>query len=281
MLEISKKTRWVAGWIGLTSLALAGPPSAPPAAAPDEHWEKTNEQWFESIPAGGRVRVVNPFGNVYARFGGYEARVEILATIQQLDDGRPAPQVHRDAVESGIDVTVVDAEPGAAAAERRDRVDLVVFVPKGTPLEAETDKDKIEIKGLKSDVAARSARGDVSIRGVAGRVRAHSARGQISVALEGGATQEPQELSTETGDIEAYLWEDAAVEVRLATSGEISTDFSIQIEHHKFEEPDKIGIAVVGKGGPKLSLLSKRGHLRLLRLPRDFKPDGSEMRGDS
>ena len=55
------------------------------------------------------------------------------------------------------------------------------------------------------------------------------------------------------------------------------TDFSIDIEHRRFEEPGKIAVATVGKGGPGLDLSSKRGPILLLRLPRHFKPDETEQ----
>jgi hypothetical protein len=80
-------------------------------------------------------------------------------------------------------------------------------------------------------------------------------------------------MTTETGEIEVYLWEDADLDVRIATSGEISTDFSIDIEHRRFEEPGKHAVATVGKGGAELALRSKRGPVRLLRLQKYFKPN--------
>ena len=47
--------------------------------------------------------------------------------------------------------------------------------------------------------------------------------------------------------------------VSIATSGEISTDFSIEIEHRPFEEP------------------GKRGRVRLLRLQRQFHPSKTKQ----
>ena len=58
-------------------------------AAAWENWEKKTEQWFEPVETGQTVRVVNRYGNIYARFGGYENRMELLATVQTLDPERP------------------------------------------------------------------------------------------------------------------------------------------------------------------------------------------------
>lgn len=248
-----------------------------------ESWTKKTQQWFERIEPGGRVRVANPYGNIYARFGGYENQVEILATIQRLESDLPELEVVFRHDEEGLDVTVAPGGPAGADAApappgplpTRDRVDLVLFVPQGAALHARTAADRIEVKGLEGDLVAESEKGDVWIRKVKGNVRARTERGQISAMLETGVTAAAQEFTTVTGEIEVHLWEDADMNVTIATSGEISTDFSMQIEHHRLEEPGKRAVAIVGEGGPELSLYSKRGRVRLLRLLRHFKPEQS------
>jgi hypothetical protein len=239
------------------------------AAEADESWKKESAQWLEAIEPGERVRVVNPLGDIRARFGGYENQVEILATLQYTDQQTSLPEVSLNRIDGGLDVSTHWTQGEGAG---RGRVDLVVFVPQGATLDARTEDGLLEAKGLKSDLIASSLQGEIRIRSIRGSVNAKSSRGAISTALESGATEQPQAITTETGDIEVYLWEDAAMQVRLATSGEISTDFSIEIDHRRFEEPGKHGRATIGKGGPQLVLESKRGRVRLLRQQRDFDP---------
>lgn len=243
-------------------LLLGGSALAQPSSEPS--WKKQTLEWLETVRAGGRVRVVNPMGRIYARFGGYENKVEVLATIQ-VPDGQPAPEVSVRGTDSGLEIATARGDAG--------RVDVVVFIPVGLSLDAEADNDNIEIKGIRGDVVASSRTGDIRIRSVQGRVRAKTVRGQISVALVADATREPQSFVTETGDIEVYVSADANTEVRIATSGEISTDFSLNIEHRSLEEPSKHAVAIVGEGGAEMTLTSKRGRVRLLRLPGDSKPD--------
>jgi len=239
------------------------------AAEADDTWQKESAQWLEKIEPGGTVRVVNPLGDIRARFGGYENQVEILATLQYTDQQTSVPEVTLNRVGEGLDVSTRWTEGEGAG---RGRVDLVVFVPQGATLDARTEDGLLEAKGLKSNLIASSLQGEIMIRSIRGRINVKSSRGAISAALERGATEQPQSITTETGDIEVYLWEDAAMQVRLATSGEISTDFSIEIEHRRFEEPGKHGRATIGKDGPQLVLESKRGRVRLLRQQRDFDP---------
>ena len=240
------------------------PAESPPV---EDSWQKNTHQWFEEIEPGGTVRVLNPYGNIYARFGGYEDQVEILATVQRLEGDLPKLEVGFRQVEGGgLDVTVAPAAAGTG--QTRDRVDLVLFVPQGAELHARTESDRIEVKGLEGDLVAESIKGDIWVRKIKGSVRAKTERGQISAMLESGVTAAAQELSTRTGEIEVHLWEDARATVHVSTSGEISTDFSISIEHRRHEEPGKHAVATVGQGGPKLALYSKRGRVRLLRLQR-------------
>jgi len=244
------------------------------AARADDSWKKETIQEFATIDAGGTIRVDNPHGTIYARFGGYENEVEVLATIQRLDQDLPGLKVDISRTEGGLDIIVKAARQ--EAGETSDRIDLVVFVPQGIRLDARTGVDLIEAKGLKSDFVAVSDKGDIRFRSIKGKVSAKTSRGNISAALENGVTAEAQEFSTITGDIEVYLREDANMSVEIKTSGEISTDFSLTIEHRRFEEPGKHASAKVGEGGPGLSLYSKRGRVKLLRLQKDFKPDSKE-----
>jgi hypothetical protein len=245
---------------GLAStLALGGLPEGEAVA-------KESRQWMESVRAGGTIRVENPYGDVYARFGGYEDQVEILATLQHLDPGARL-EVERDEVDSGLRVWVHPAVgSGDRSPESRNRVDLVLFVPRGARIDIETREGKIEAKGLRSDLVASSISGDIRIRGIEGHVQAKSARGRLSATLETAVTDRGQALTTETGEIEVHLWEGADLDVSVATSGEITTDYSIQIEHRRHEEPGKHATATVGSGGPGLTLRSRRGDIRLLRL---------------
>jgi hypothetical protein len=260
--------------LGIAVAGEAPPPAAPPAPDAQTGWTKSSRQYLRALE-DARVHVDNPHGSVFARFGGYEHQLEVLATSQRIDDDLPQLEVFFDPGEAGLEVRVAAAEgdttpaPNAGKRQRRDRIDLVVFVPQGIALDVTTLDGGVEVKGIKSDLTVSTRGGEIRVRKVDGHVSAKSVRGSISVALENGVTSKAQELATETGDIEAYLWEDAAMRVELDTSGRISTDFSLEIEHRRYEEPDKHATAVVGNDGPRLKLWSRRGALSLLRLPRE------------
>ena len=244
-----------------------------------EFWEKTNETWFETVAEGGTVSVDNPHGNIWVRFGGYEDQVEIIATIQRLEPDLPRLTVQREPGTGRLDVRVrVERKAGdpSPEPERRDRIDLVLFVPIGRRVELSTLDDAIAVKGLKGDLQVRTVKGDVTLRKIEGAVDILSERGKTTAILGTGVTDGAQRFESVTGDIEVTLYEDAVHDLRLATSGRISTDFSLEIEYRRFEEPGKHGKAVLGGGGPELSMTSKRGAIALLRQQKFFKHDEDE-----
>ncbi len=246
-----------------------------------EFWEKTTESFFEKVGDGARVVVDNPHGNIWVRFGGYEDQVEIIATSQRLEPDLTPLVVRRDSAGPDLHVRVrVDRKDPEAGPEpdRRDRIDLVLFVPIGRRVELSTVDDAIAVKGLKGDLAVRTVKGDVMLRKIEGALDIHSERGKILALLETGATKSDQRFESITGDIEVTVYEDALHDVAIATSGTISSDFSIEIDHRRFEEPGKHAKAVLGGGGPKLTMTSKRGRISLLRQQKFF---GNENRNPS
>jgi DUF4097 and DUF4098 domain-containing protein YvlB len=143
---------------------------------------------------------------------------------------------------------------------------MVVLVPTGLTVRARTDRGLLESVGLESDVDLESAAGDVRVRSTNGRVTAHSERGEISAMLVGGATEAPQRLTSVTGAIEVWVSDGSALNVTMATSGRLISDFSMVVEHRDHEEPDKVATARVGSGGHSLEVRSRRGDVALRRV---------------
>jgi hypothetical protein len=262
---------WAARWSACAFGLIAALGAAQGVAEPDESWEKSTETYFEKVGKAGRVVVENPHGNIWVRFGGYEDQVEIIATEQRLEPELPRLIVKRENAGNDLRVSVVSEESDVPSpAERRDRIDLVLFVPIGRHVELSTIGDDIAVKGLKGDLTVRTIKGNVTLRKVNGALNVRSERGQIVALLESNVTQSSQHFESITGDIEVTVYEDATHDVTIATSGIISTDFSVEIEHRRFEEPGKHARATIGGGGPKLSMTSKRGRISLLRQQKFF-----------
>ena len=250
--------------VSVGAASFAAPPDAelPEADAP----EAVRSDLSFTLPAGQRIDVDNPHGNVYLRFGGYEHQLDIRATVQQpagAPDYRftPGPQ-------GGV-FRVAPALAEGAVPVATQRIDLVLYVPEGHPLQVRTLDGAIESRGVRGNVDYRSLSGEIAARGTTGTLQAASESGKIRVMLESAAAGSRQRLSTRIGDISIGVSDRLGAELRLATSGTYTTDYSLQIERHDGEEPDKRAQARVGvtKGAQPgtIEVESLRGNVRLWR----------------
>ena len=97
--------RW--GWLHLVLLAVSfSPLVAGESQQAKEPWKPATRQWIETVAAGKRLKLVNPHGDIHVRFGGYENKVEIVATIQRLEESLPELTVTFRRDEAGLEATV-------------------------------------------------------------------------------------------------------------------------------------------------------------------------------
>jgi hypothetical protein len=218
--------------------------------------------WSGKIKPGERIEVDNEWGEVRVRFGGNKGQVEYLAVLQPLTLGTARVTVAAEPITGGLHI-VTRVENGALPAGAKDRADLTIFVPKGSPLRVRTLRGLIDISGIKGDVNAETEAGEISIRTVEGLVKTINQHGTTTVLLERLADHTEQTFESLTGDITVSLPTTAEPMVTIGTSGDICSDVSIVIVHHPHEEPSKIATARVGAGVSSLLIRSKRGNIHL------------------
>lgn len=254
-----------ANWVA--SQTPSPSPAPTPAAAADP---VERASWQGELTGSSLLEVSNPFGDLRLRYGGSGRTVEVAAAIQQLDPAGSRLELVVNEKAEPATVRVVRSAaaepPPATAVVDLSRADMVVMVPRGIAVRARTDGGLAESVGLESDVELETSAGKIRVRSTRGRVTARSDRGEISAMLLAGVTKAPQRFSTVTGSIEVWVSDSCAFDVALATSGRLITDFSMQVEHHDREEPDKVGTATIGEGGQLLELRSRRGDLSIRRL---------------
>jgi len=234
-----------------------------PAPPEPERWD-----WSESVLPGQGIRVENPFGDVRARFGGYEGKVEIHAVLQNLHAGAAPLKVLTDFGPAGLTIRVgrpAGAEPPAGDGPK-DHVDLVVRIPKGSPLTLRTISGTIEANGLQGDVSAESERGSISVRDVRGLVSTVNRYGVTELVLEAPPPGSEQTFESLTGDISVTLPARADATVVAQTSAWITTDISLDIVRHPREEPSKTATGKVGNGTARLLFKTKRGSIQIFQM---------------
>jgi hypothetical protein len=99
-----------------------------------------------------------------------------------------------------------------------------------------------------------------------------------AVSLEVDQAAFPARVDTVTGDITAWVHPETRAAVVFATSGRITSDFTIEIEYRYHAEPSKYGsITTVGYSAPHhgqntVRLNSRRGTVRMLQPAQDRPP---------
>lgn len=220
------------------------------------------------LPAGQAIQVDNPYGSVYLRFGGYEHQLDIRSTVQQ-PDGAAVITFLPMARDGRFNVAPLLPE-GVVLAEGQ-RIDLVLYVPQAHPVTVRTAAGVIESRGVKSDIDLTTDSGEIAVRGTDGTVQARTGDGRIEVTLEDRARPgSVQRIVSRTGTVTVNVSDKLDAEVRLSTSHQFSTDYSLAVEHRDGQEPNKVATAVVGapksgKGKAQLVLESLVSEIRLQR----------------
>ena len=220
------------------------------------------------LPAGQAIHVENRYGSVYLRFGGYEDQLDIRSTVQQ-PDGAATIEFKPGAREDRFEA--VPRLPEGIALAEGQRIDLVLYVPKGHAVTVRTLFGTIESRGVKSALDLATEIGEIAVRGTDGTVQARTVEGRIEITLEDGARPGAvQRISSRTGSVTINVSDKLDAEVKLSTSHQFSTDYSLTVEHRDGEEPNKVATAVVGtpksgKDRAQVVLESLVNEVRLLR----------------
>ncbi len=218
------------------------------------------------VPKGAALVIENPYGDVHARFGGYERELEIVASVQRL--GRRVDLRVMEEEGELVARVMESAEKRSKRAElgRADRADLAVFVPKGVPVRIETRKGAIDCKKLESDATLESATGNIKVVAGKGRLVAKSERGKIVATFDPGEFEGTSILQSRQGDVLVYVAETADMQVELKTAGEIATDYSLDLVYRRDEAPPKVAHAEIGKPKRLLVVESDVGKVALYRI---------------
>lgn len=229
------------------------------------------DSWSGPIAPGSSIRVENAFGDVRLRHGGSQDNLEAAAILQQISIDGSKLVLETEITDKVTVVTIVrydidgNASPQAPRGDKA-RADLAIMVPKGFPIRVETKNGLIEARGVKTDLDLHTASGTIRVAKHQGGITAHTESGPMEITLLPSVTKKPQELSSTTGPITVFTPANNDLDVVMATSGAFITDFSLEVEHHDTEEPNKTATAVVGSGGSALKMTSKRGDLALRRV---------------
>lgn len=158
------------------------------------------------------------------------------------------------------------ALPGQGLTVQADRplADLLVRVPDGVTLVVDSRQGDVHVTGISGNARIVAMHGDVQAL-LPGYAEARVGQGNISVTM--GSTGWPGTLhfSTRQGNIQVWINEKAAFDVRLHTDrGTLFTDFDLRGTSQGGSET--IDGSVNGGGSHAIDIENAAGTIRLLRL---------------
>jgi DUF4097 and DUF4098 domain-containing protein YvlB len=131
-------------------------------------------------------------------------------------------------------------------------------------LKAKSVSGSVKVNAVSGSVNASSVSGNVEVGEVAGTVSAKSVSGNVQVEIVRLDNSGNMEFSTVSGNVTVNVPGSLDAEVEMsAMSGEIRTDFPIQIEKAEFG-PQRSARGRVGNGSRRLKMSSVSGNVHLL-----------------
>ncbi len=155
--------------------------------------------------------------------------------------------------------------PGGVAVDAlAPLADLLVRVPDGVDLAVRSDRGDVHVTAIQGNATVVALQGDVAVM-LPGYAQVRAGNGNVSVTM--GSTGWPGTLhfSTQHGNIELWINENAKFDVRLHTDrGTLFTDFDLRGSSQGTAET--IDGRVNGGGSHAIDVETSTGTIRLLRL---------------
>jgi len=222
--------------------------------------EKMN--WKGVIKASSIV-VNNQYGDVRLRYGDDKDVVEYVAVLQHIEtDGQLYIENNETKKVFYISTARKDTRKNIKIKDDA-RIDITIFVPKDKFIQVQTANGKVDSKGLKSNLLIRTEEGNISVQKHNGLVNTINKTGETIIVLKNHDYPETQKFESVYGKIQLTISNESNLLVKMSTSSNIISDFSLEMIKYKHSEPNKTAIINHNKASSKIMMNSKRGDLAL------------------
>jgi hypothetical protein len=167
-----------------------------------------------------------------------------------------------------------DGEQGGEIEADDAQIEFTVRVPAGVKFATRIVAGDVNATALRSAVDVATVSGDVEVS-TTGTARASTVSGDVQATF-GETDGEDMDFASVSGDVTLRLAGNVGAEVSAHTlSGEIDSDFDLRVRGEGEDDDGKsfridIGSqasGTIGRGGPKLSVNTVSGNIRLERVP--------------
>tara|TARA_Y100001933_G_scaffold261533_1_gene316449 strand:- start:574 stop:1422 length:849 start_codon:yes stop_codon:yes gene_type:complete len=196
-----------------------------PVAAAEVAFE-VREYTSGKLRAGVPIRIENSWGDIRIRKSDRTGVVEITAAIQRIGPDWPGqPRIQMGDSGGKFSASVEFPDGWVRDDARNARVDLMVMVPAGHPMDLVTLDGIIEAKKTAGPVFARSGSGAITVINN-GSIRAVSESGRVQVRPMFPRWGEV-ELSSSSGKVVAFLPHSESFEIRISGVDKVDSDWDL------------------------------------------------------
>lgn len=237
--------------------------------------------WSGDVPAEGWLHVRNRTGSIRIEEG-RSSEVEIVASKSWT--GRRPQQVAFVANRVGENVYVCALSGGGDADDcdedtyrtrpvnwikrrvlrvRPVNTTFTVRVPATARVNADTRDGRISVDAPLASLVATTVNGSIKADEPVGALKATSRNGSVSAIIADGPLAGDIEVSTRNGSVTLEMPDSLDANIAMTTrNGRVTTDFPLHMD--KLDNTRAI-TGVLGAGGPKITLETRNGSVRLKR----------------
>ncbi len=266
----------------LACLLVSATAQAQPA---DSEWTLERMEWSSPVEALKTVTITNRYGAI--RIGGTSGELAGIAELHGMaqyhadDPRKPVLVSHFEDGALSLEITYPNdgdvAEP--PDSWRKRRTDITIYVDRNAHMSLETLHGDVVVRGYSGPIDVRSESGKVEIK-AEGPLRVMSKYGAVEAFFQSATLPTPLILETVSGPIHLSLPWHAGPYASIETRGEISSDYSIDIQWLP-NSTLKRGSVGEKKSVKPVLLRSNQGNIRLLRRIDDRRSAPPETNAES
>lgn len=246
------------------AVAMTVPAAGQPAL---EDWlvERQESSWEVSETA--EIELSNPWGDIAVRAHEHP-EIYLLANWQHHRDDPRALEVSADLLREKITLAIgfADLELDIVPADWSSRrADITLFVPQHAVTHFSTAKGNLEVRGTRGPTTVETGGGDIKLR-LYGGATVRTDHGSVLAQFTRTDWVLPVEITTTTGPIRVELPQDGRARTTLETRGEITSDYSMDVERVEGSQLKRARLKAgeAGSSGGTLQLMSFSGPIAVV-----------------